>query len=90
MKLYSEKLLEVDKKVLIYTRNFQFLKTEMFKVHKNLSVAITRNLLSSDLSIVFPTETTGTNAYLGLKDWNIISIEVKDLLQERKFQNFIK
>ena len=62
----------------------------MFKVHKNLSVAITRNLLSSDLSIVFPTETTGTNAYLGLKDWNIISIEVKDLLQERKFQNFIK
>ena len=58
----------------------------MFKVHKNLSVAITRNLLSSDLSIVLPIATTGTNAYLGLKDWNIISIEVKDLLQERKFQ----
>ena len=44
MKLSSEKLLEVDKNVSIYTRSFQFLKTEMFKVHKHLTIAIRRNL----------------------------------------------
>ena len=39
-----EKLLEKDGSVTIHTRNLQTLATEMFKVYKNLSPAITADL----------------------------------------------
>ena len=66
----------------------QILKTEMFKVCKNFSVNYHKKVTSTQICPSSVFYKTGSTAYLGWKDSNIIFIEVKDLRQERKLKKF--
>ena len=88
-----EKLLEQDKSVTISTSNLQILATEMFKVHRNISPPIFKEIfhqhcnnsnlrINSDFAMpkvrsVF--HGTESISYLGPTIWDIVPSEFKEL-----------
>ena len=99
-----EKLLEQDKSVTIHIRNPQILATEMFKVCRNISPPIFNEVfhqrgnnynlrINSDFAMPkVRSDFHGTESisYLGPKIWDILPLELKELISVAAFKKDIK
>ena len=99
-----KEILETDKSVPIYIKNLQVLATEMFKVYRNISPPIVRQLFqlrNNDYNLrQFPQFDSpnvisvfcGTESisFLGPKIWNIVPNEFKKETSLDAFKKLIK
>ena len=99
-----EKLLEKDGSVTIHTRNLQTLATEIFKVYKNLSPAITADLfhvrqnnynLRHDSQFAIPNVKFvyhGTESLSNLRPriWNLVPDKLTQLVDIHAFKEELK
>ena len=99
-----KKQLELDKFVTIHNRKLQMLATEMFKVYRNKSPAIFREIfhrhnlnynlrINSEYAVpnvrsVF--HSSKSISYLGLKIWDIVPLVLKELTSIDVFKKRIK
>ena len=99
-----KELLETDKSVPIYIKNLQVLATEMFKVYRNISPPIVRQLFQSrnndynlrqfsqfELPIVWSVFCgTKSISFLGQKSWNIVPDQFKKEISLHAFKKLIE
>ena len=99
-----KRLLEQDKSFTIHTRNLQISATEMFKVNRNISPSIFREIFHRcDINYNLPTNSDFAKSnvrsvfhgsesvlYLGPKIWDIVLLELKKLTSVVAFKKGIK
>ena len=97
-----QELLNKDDSVSIHHRNFQVLATEMFKIHRGLSPDILREIFVPKISLynlVYTFERrqihsvyhgTESLSFLGLKIWDLVPFELKQLESLEVFKLKIK
>ena len=99
-----KELLETDKSVLIHIKNLQVLATEMFKVYRNISPPIVRQLFqlrNNDYNLRQFSQFDFTKckkcfcgtksiSFLGARIWNIVPNEFKKKTSLHAFEKLIK